>query len=168
MINFKINWRFHFLWWNMYSLQFVINISTSILFENVLKNQFEIEGSGSPTYGSVMSENSTKTRSTFAIGYFEQDLSRAFKINSTPCAFAFALKPKNQSDETTIYDTLTQDDKVRNQYLSLPYPSVSKRELTAEWQYYKNRQNTTPYNEFYAFTLESLNHYLYKGENNFR
>ena len=31
-----------------------------------------------------------------------------------------------------------------------------------------NKQNTIPYKMIFAFTLESLNHYLYKGQNQFR
>ena len=145
-----------------------MNIGTSILFENVLKEQFEIEVRISPVYGHVMSENSTKIRSTFEIEHFEQGLERPFKANSTICTFAFTPINKNQLDEIRVSDTLSQDDNVRNQYSYLPYPPVSRRELAAEWQYYKNRPNATPYNEFYAFTLEGLNHYLYKGENDFR
>ena len=168
MINFMSNWCFYYLLWSMSSVRFVMNISNNILFENILQNQFEIESRILSSYGSVRNENSTTSRNIFAIEYFEQDWNRPFKMNSRLCTFAFTLINQNQSDETMDSDTLTQDDIVRNQYSSLPYPAVSKRELAAELQYYKNTQNTTPYNMIFAFTLESLNHYLYKGENNFR
>ena len=168
MSSFKLNRCFHCLLWNMYSLRFVININANILFENVLENQFEIKARVLSTYGSVRNENSSQKRNIFAIDYFEQDWNRPFKMNSRLCTFAFTLINKTQSDETRLSDTLTQDDIVRNQYSSLPYPAVSKRELAVESQYYKNKQNTTPYNMIFAFTLESLNHYLYKGQNKFR
>ena len=168
MSSFKLNRCFHCLFWNMYSLRFVININANILFENVLENQFEIKARVLSTYGSVRNENSSQKRNIFAIDYFEQDWNRPFKMNSKLCTFAFTLINKKQSDETRLSDTLTQDDIVRNQYSSLPYPAVSKRELAVESQYYKNKQNTTPYNMIFAFTLESLNHYLYKGQNKFR
>ena len=168
MSSFKFNWCFYCLLWNMYSLRFVININANILFENVLENQFEIKARVLSTYGNVRNENSNQKRNIFAIDYFEQDWNRPFKMNSKLCTFAFTLINKTKSDETRLSDTLTQDDIVRNQYSSLPYPAVSKRELAAESQYYKNKQNTTPYNMIFAFTLESLNHYLYKGQNKFR
>ena len=168
MSSFKLNRCFHCLLWNMYSLRFVININANILFQNILENQFEIKCRVLSTYGSVRNEKSSQKRNIFAIDYFEQDWNRPFKMNSRLCKFVFTLITQNQSDETTGSDTLTQDDIVRNQYSSLPYPAVSKRELAAELQHYKNTQNTTPYNTIFAFTLESLNHYLYKGENNFR
>ena len=168
MRSFKLNWCFHCLLWNMYSLRSVININANILFENVLPNQFGIKARVLSTYGSVRNENSSQKRNIFAIDYFEQDWNRPFKMNSKLCTFAFTLINKKQSDETRSSDTLTQDDIVRNQYSSLPYPAVSKRELAVESQYYKNKQKTTPYNMIFAFTLESLNHYLYKGQNKFR
>ena len=167
MSSFKLNRCFHCLLWNMYSLRFVININANILFQNILENQFEIKGRVLSTYGSVRNENNSQERNIFAIDYFEQDWYRPSKMNSKPCNFAFTLD-KNQSDETRLSDTLTQYDIVRNQYSSLPYPAVSKRGLAVESQYYKNKQNTIPYKMIFAFTLESLNHYLYKGQNQFR
>ena len=167
MSSFKLNRCFHCLLWNMYSLRFVININANILFQNILENQFEIKCRVLYTYGSVRNENNSQERNIFAIDYFEQDWYRPSKMNSKPCNFAFTLD-KNQSDETRLSDTLTQYDIVRNQYSSLPYPAVSKRELAVESQYYKNKQNTIPYKMIFAFTLESLNHYLYKGQNQFR
>ena len=169
MSNFKLNWCFHCLLWNMYSLRFVTNINANIQFENVLENQFDFEARVLSSYGSVRSKNNSLKRNIFAIDYFDQDWNRPFKMNSRLCTFVFAQMNEKQSDDKTRFsDTLTQDDIVRNQYSFLPYPAVSKRELEAEWQYYRNKQNTTPYNIIFAFTLESLNHYLYKGQNTFR
>ena len=168
MINFISNWCFYYLLWSMSSVRFVMNISTNILSENILQNQFEIEGRILSSYGSVRSENSTTSRNIFAIEYFEQDWNRPFKMNSRLCTFAFTLINQNQSDETMGSDTLTQDDIVRNQYSYLPYPAVSKRNLAGELQHYKNKRNATLYNIIPAFTLESLNHYLYQGRNDFK
>ena len=152
----------------MYSLRSVININNNILFENVLPNQFGIKARVLSTYGSVRNENSSQKRNIFAIDYFEQDWNRPFKMNSKLCTFAFTLINKKQSDETRSSDTLTQDDIVRNQYSYLPYPAVSKRNLAGELQHYKNKRNATLYNIIPAFTLESLNHYLYQGRNDFK
>ena len=168
MTSYNMNWCIHCLLWNMYSLRFVMTINANIQFENFLENQFEIEARVLSTYGNRRNENSSLKRNIFAIDYFKQDWNTPFKMNSRLCTFAFTLLDKKQSEETMLSDTLTQDDIVRNQYSALPYPAVSKRELAVEWQYYKNKQNITPYYMIFAFTLESLNHYLYKGQNKFR
>ena len=69
-----------------------------------------------------------------------------------------------------IYDTLTQSDIVRNQYMTLPYPAVSDRQLEMDKSYYENlyKIRKTPYVTSYGITFEALNHFLYKGRNTFR
>ena len=64
-------------------------------------------------------------------------------------------------------DTLTQDDIVRSQYLTLPYPAVSYQELEEERQHYIGKKKDTPFKTHFTFSLDSLNHYLYNGENQF-
>ena len=64
-------------------------------------------------------------------------------------------------------DTLTQDDIVRNQYLTLPYPAVSYQELEEERQHYIGENKDIPFETYSTFSLDSLNHYLYNGENHF-
>ena len=68
------------------------------------------------------------------------------------------------------YDTLTQSDIVRKQYMMLPYPAVSDQELANEKIYYdsKYRVRKIPYYIYYGTSFEALNHFLYKGRNNFR
>ena len=65
-------------------------------------------------------------------------------------------------------DTTTQNDIVRNQYFSLPYPAVSRQDLIAEKLHYTNKKSHIPFLATFAFALESLNHFLYKGLNRFR
>ena len=73
------------------------------------------------------------------------------------------------SDSSEYSDTLTQDDMVRNQYLSLPYPAVTKHNIHVEQQYYNNHyKRDTPFNIATAYTLERINHFLFQGRNNFR
>ena len=166
-----LNWYFYYLLWNMYSLGFQINNNNSTLLENILENPLLSGSRIVPTYDSVKNENNSSARNTFAFDNLEQDWDRTLKMNSSLCAFVSTIINIYQSDElqnSTFFDTLTQDDSVRKQYSSLPFPAVSKQELAAEREYYKNRQNTRPYITFFAFTFESLNHYLYKGKSNFR
>ena len=70
------------------------------------------------------------------------------------------------------YDFLTQDDIVRKQYSLLPFPPVSKHDLAIENMYYSQRKIgnnlVKPFSVVTAFTLESLNHFLFAGRNNFR
>lgn len=70
------------------------------------------------------------------------------------------------------YDTLTQSDIVRNQYMTLPYPAVSEEKLKHEKIYYDTVYQTAmrkvPYTIHYGISFEALNHYLYKGRNTFR
>ena len=69
------------------------------------------------------------------------------------------------------YDTLTQSDIVRNQYMTLPYPAVSQGDLEREKMYYDKIYNTgirkIPYTISYGISFEALNHFLYKGRNTF-
>ena len=75
-------------------------------------------------------------------------------------------------DTPLHYDTLSQNDIVRNQYLTLPYPAVSEEELRNEKIYYDTIYKTgirkLPYIVNYGISFEALNHYLYKGRNTFR
>ena len=80
-------------------------------------------------------------------------------------------EPKNLSPHR-YYDFLTQDDIVRKQYSLLPFPPVSKHDLAIENMYYSKRKIgnnlVKPFTAVTAFTLESLNHFLFAGRNNFR
>ena len=66
-------------------------------------------------------------------------------------------------------DTISQDDIVRNQYSLLPYPAVRKDRFFHEQKYYTHEQsqNNRPYSISHALVLEHLNHFLFKGRNDF-
>ena len=64
-------------------------------------------------------------------------------------------------------DTISQEDIVQNQYISLPYPSVSQDDIGAMKQYYNGNQRHLPLAIYSSLTLENINHYLFRGENNF-
>ena len=63
-------------------------------------------------------------------------------------------------------DTKTSEDKVRQQYESLPYPGLSNQTLFAEASHYSKHKS--PYLEAHSIRLEKLNHYLYGGNYSFR
>ena len=65
-------------------------------------------------------------------------------------------------------DTLTHDDVVRQQYTSLPYPEISQDEIINTYNHYNGEFKHIPYMRPVAQNLESLNHFLYEGRNNFR
>ena len=74
-----------------------------------------------------------------------------------------------------ISDTVSEDDVVRIQYSSLPYPAFSHRGLESEYMHYKSTTRgrtktnaTIPYDMVFGFTLERINHFLFKGRNDFR
>ena len=69
--------------------------------------------------------------------------------------------------EFASYDVLSDDDVVRNQYKFLPYPSVSEKELLLEEAYYQWNMSQ-PYVKYNSWNLESLNHYLFNGKNDFK
>ena len=65
-------------------------------------------------------------------------------------------------------DTLTQDDIVQNQYSLLPYPAVSQESLTTEQYYYTSNRGNEPLRVVFSYILENINHFLFKGNNDFR
>jgi hypothetical protein len=73
-----------------------------------------------------------------------------------------------ESSET--YDTLTQSDIVRSQYMTLPYPLVSDQQLVTDKYYYDHVYpiRKIPYMVSFGISYEALNHYLYQGRNTFR
>ena len=65
------------------------------------------------------------------------------------------------------YDGMSEDDIVRSQYKLLPFPPVTKEELKKEEKFY-TEYSFKIYHNTYVLDLESLNHYLYRGQNDFR
>ena len=75
----------------------------------------------------------------------------------------------NYDLDTNYQDTISEDDDVRKQYLSLPYLAVPKHYLEKEKGYYdSDRSADKPFSVPYAWTLENLNHFLFEGKNHFR
>ena len=65
-------------------------------------------------------------------------------------------------------DTTNQDDIVRRQYSSLPYPAVTEDNLFLEKNHYDRKlENIRPYGISQQLALEKINHYLYNGDNDF-
>ena len=66
-------------------------------------------------------------------------------------------------------DTVIEDDVVRDQYSWFPYPAVTEDHFFREQQYYNNEQNQNnrPYTIVPSIVLENLNHFLFKGDNDF-
>ena len=63
--------------------------------------------------------------------------------------------------------TLTDQDLVTRQYEKLPYPEVKEEELLYEKNYY-NTVEGVPLNIYASHILEKLNHFFYRGEQNFQ
>ena len=96
-------------------------------------------------------------------------------LNGLICDQVHIGNKENESKDLRphrYYDFLTQDDIVRKQYSLLPFPPVSKHDLAIESMYYSKRNIgnnlVKPFTAVTAFTLESLNHFLFAGRNNFR
>ena len=65
-------------------------------------------------------------------------------------------------------DTLTQNDIVRRQYELLPYPTVTKESIDALRKHYHNEdKHNDPLSRVPGSDLETINHYLFKGKNDF-
>ena len=64
-------------------------------------------------------------------------------------------------------DTLTSNDLVMKQYRSLPYPKISEEYILKEEGYYRLDKNT-PKHTAPSQTLEKINHYLNRGNEDFR
>ena len=68
-----------------------------------------------------------------------------------------------------ILDTTSQDDVVKNQYSSLPYPPVSEHQMELEKIHYmSNYSKQYPFDMYAPITLENMNHFLFNGNSSFR
>ena len=117
-------------------------------------------------------------------GYSTQDVlstrymnhtAQNMNLNGQICDQVHIGNKENESKDLNphiYHDFLTQDDIVRKQYSLLPFPPVSKHDLAIESMYYSRRKIgnnlVKPFTAVTAFTLESLNHFLFAGRNNFR
>ena len=67
-----------------------------------------------------------------------------------------------------IGDTITQEDIVKKQYTLLPYPEISQKEMIGTRNHYNSEFAHLPYMSIVAQNLESLNHFLFQGKDNFK
>ena len=72
------------------------------------------------------------------------------------------------SDSPEYWDTITKDDLVRNQYLALPYPAVTENAIQKEQHHYNSNKQNKPFPIYVPIILERINHFLFKGNNDFR
>ena len=104
---------------------------------------------------------------------FHEKTKKITRVNLKPC---FVQSTFNSEYSIVHHE---QKDIVLQQYLSLPYPAVSKEVLQMERKYYDKTvtQRTIkaygeirmkPFREFPVMTAESINHYLFQGRNSFR
>ena len=103
-----------------------------------------------------------------------------FDFKNHFCDIQFAQRDvnvKSNSAEIETFDTLSQNDVVRNQYSNLPYPAVTLKDLNVEKSYYDNKKwlvnaygelRVKPYWVTPGVTLEAINHFLFNGRNDFR
>ena len=64
-------------------------------------------------------------------------------------------------------DTLSQDDIVRKQYALLPYPAVSHQDIERLRRHYNSNNRHVPFFVAPHNELDVVNHFLYKGRNDF-
>ena len=69
---------------------------------------------------------------------------------------------------SSFYDVTDVADSVTNQYLSLPYPPVSRQTLKDEIDHYKREKRGTPFQFLPPLSLEAINQLQFKGLNSFR
>ena len=116
--------------------------------------------------------SSVKDVKFFSLDYaakFNKVKTSKVQMNSCNESFDQTRKLEKVLNGLTRYsETISQADKVRQQYLSLPYPLVSLDELNVEYEYYQSPQRNVPYATYHSGALEYTNHFLYRGSNNFR
>ena len=65
--------------------------------------------------------------------------------------------------------TISENDAVTNQYVNLPYPTVTDKDIDSERDFYRSDWFNGRLKElFTSLTLETMNHILYNGSQNFR
>ena len=74
---------------------------------------------------------------------------------------------KNEGILNEKSDTLSPSDIVRKQYALLPYPAVTREEIDESKRHYKGTNRNVPYMIAPHNELDVVNHFLYKGRNNF-
>ena len=64
-------------------------------------------------------------------------------------------------------EVLPENDPVTRQYETLPYPPVSDKDLKEEELYYRKYKDSIRLSHS-SNSLENINHYLHRGNENFR
>jgi hypothetical protein len=62
---------------------------------------------------------------------------------------------------------LERNDIVQKQYLMLPYPPFTQKDLSDELKYYQSLERSTPSLFAHLIQLEYINHYLFQGKQSF-
>ena len=75
---------------------------------------------------------------------------------------------EHETNITNYLDTVSPEDLVKHQYSVLPYPPVSSDDIALEKLHYNGNKSELPYLIYPVLSLEPLNHFLYKGNNDFR
>ena len=76
----------------------------------------------------------------------------------------------SEANEEKLFDdmdTLSQDDIVRKQYALLPYPAVSRQDIEGLRRHYNSNNRDVPFVVAPHNELDVVNHFLYKGRNDF-
>ena len=95
---------------------------------------------------------------------FATDRNHTTSIKRSIC---IEIQPTNLNSETYV-DTITQDDRVRQQYALLPYPPVTESYIQRMKIYYDEDVRNIPFTISPGITLENINHFLYRGRNLFK
>jgi hypothetical protein len=94
--------------------------------------------------------------------------SETMKNDYRRCQRLTKMVEENNVKSVNIWDTLTHDDIVRKQYSLLPYPAVSDNDILRLRNHYSSQDRHLPLFMAPSESLELLNHFLYKGRNNFK
>ena len=83
-----------------------------------------------------------------------------------------STKDNHMMENNTKYfengDTITQNDAVRIQYGSLPYPPVTEKYMRDEEHHYNTAERGAPFYTMPSIKLDNLNNFLYQGSQAFR
>lgn len=170
--NFHTHWMFYF-----YSFLIVVTSTQSNLTLHSDSNQ---KNDYLSTLSNLTQPNETIARNIVKKGKVLIKERLKPKNNQHFCDTKFFepdVKVEHHVTLANAYDTLTQDDIVRNQYLTLPYPAITPEELKVEKKYYDKKESsvtaygelrTAPFRVSPGLTLEAINHFLFRGKNNFR
>ena len=70
-------------------------------------------------------------------------------------------------DINEFENNMIDSDPVQKQYETLPYPFISEKDIKEEQYYYKTNENTIM-GYFNSESPDNINHYLHRGNQNFR